>query len=145
MYPKELDGKTAWPSFKAQYVFQEMRRKVIEELRERDQTMGVPENGKVYSHVSDQDGAPQFRVDWTLAAKKHDGAETNHILQNRWDEFTAELRDSELVKIKRPPRVTKWELAQAKQGKVQETVVSRIEADNVVRRRPGRPRKTAIM
>ena len=107
MFPLELDGKTRWPASKVNYVFQKMRAEVVDELRLRDMDHGIPEDGKVYSDTVDANGGRNFRINWALAEKKHDGAETNHLLQLKWDEFCSEPRDSSAVVIDRPKRVTK--------------------------------------
>ena len=146
MFPLEVDGKTRWPADRAQYVFQGMRRDVIAELRARDISHGIPADGKVYRMEKIASGPngqmeEKFVIDHALAQVKHSGAETNSILQHRWDEFCSQPRDSTEVEFERPKRVTKFDRLQGSAIPAEPNGSLSLE-DAPKRRGPGRPRKT---
>lgn len=131
MLPLELDGKTPWPSTKANYRYQQMRDEIVAELRARDLANGVPEGGKISRIEKDSSGAERLVIDPVLQSVVHSGEETNDLLYDRWWAFCESPQDSSQVRLPRPARRR-----------------TRFNADSVIagkaiepKRGPGRPRK----
>jgi hypothetical protein len=85
-------------------MLQSIRRKVIDELNERDVARGLPKS-LACGKWANSGGQKVFVVDPRLSAIKHSGEEASKEWTRRWQDFCSEPRDplTELAKIGEKP------------------------------------------
>lgn len=92
------DGKKVnWSTDKANILYQRFRDDIIDELRKRDSSRGIPDNSQVYDEIKgdkkDADKVTGFKVNLILAGQKHAGAETNNRLKKKWFDYCSDPHD----------------------------------------------------